>query len=172
MNEQIKEANIAQDNLNKQLSLSNKIKEEYITRFMQLCLLYIGKMEDYRKHLSKVAHKHNFDELYDTIQSNLYLNKELETFYNNFDEAFLRLFPNFINDLNALLRSDSQIELKEGKRLNTELRILALMRLGITDSSKVQKFLRCSSSTVYNYRTNMRNKAKKRDTFEEDIMKL
>lgn len=172
MNEQIKEANIAQDNLNKQLSLSNKIKEEYITRFMQLCLLYIGKMEDYRKHLSKVAHKHNFDELYDTIQSNLYLNKELETFYNNFDEAFLRLFPNFINDVNALLRSDSQIELKEGKRLNTELRILALMRLGITDSSKVQKFLRCSSSTVYNYRTNMRNKAKKRDTFEEDVMKL
>ena len=74
--------------------------------------------------------------------------------------------------MNALLRSDSQIELKEGKRLNTELRILALMRLGITDSSKVQKFLRCSSSTVYNYRTNMRNKAKKRDTFEEDIMKL
>ncbi len=157
---------------NVQLRAANEIKEEYITRFMHLCLDYINKMENYRAHLNKVARKRNFDELYDTIQSTRYINKEVNDFYNSFDEAFLHIYPNFLKDFNALLRPDAQVTLKNNERLNTELRIYALMILGITDGQKVQEFLRCSSSTVYNYRTNMRNKAINRDTFEQDVKSL
>ncbi len=157
---------------NVQLRATNEIKEEYITRFMHLCLDYINKMENYRAHLNKVARKRNFDELYDTIQSTRYINKEVNDFYNSFDEAFLHIYPNFLKDFNALLRPDAQVTLKNNERLNTELRIYALMILGITDGQKVQEFLRCSSSTVYNYRTNMRNKAINRDTFEQDVKSL
>ena len=165
VNNQLTESNV-------QLSDADKIKEEYITRFMHLCLDYINKMENYRAYLNKVARKRNFDELYDTIQSTRYINKEVNEFYNSFDEAFLHIYPNFLKDFNALLRPESQISPKSDERLNTELRIYALLKLGISDSTKVQEFLRCSSSTVYNYRTNMRNKAINRDTFEQDVLKI
>ncbi len=94
----------------------------------------------------------------------------MNDFYDHFDEAFLHIYPNFIKDFNCLLRPEEQFIQKD--KLNTELRIYALMKLGITDSQKVQEFLRCSSSTVYNYRTKMRNKAINRDTFEQDVMRL
>ena len=158
---------------NNQLSEANHIKEEYITRFMHLCLDYINKMENYRSHLNKIARKRNFDELYETIQSTRYINKEVNDFYNSFDEAFLHIFPTFMEDFNALLRPDSRIVLLKSKdHLTTELRIYALLKLGISDSTQVQKFLRCSASTVYNYRTNMRNKAINRDTFEQDVLNI
>ena len=172
LNEQILESEESQKQLNSQLSDANKIKEEYITRFMHLCLDYINKMENYRAHLNKVARKRNFDELFDTIQSTRYINKEVNEFYNSFDEAFLHIYPNFLKDFNALLRPEAQVSPKKYERLNTELRIYALLKLGISDSTKVQEFLRCSSSTVYNYRTNMRNKAINRDTFEQDVLDI
>lgn len=172
LNEQIMESEASQKELNGQLSDANKIKEEYITRFMHLCLDYISKMENYRTHLNKVARKRNFDELFDTIQSTRYINKEINEFYNNFDEAFLHIFPNFLHDFNALLQPSEPVFPKKGERLNTELRIYALMRLGVTDIQKVQEFLRCSSQTVYNYRAKMRGKAISRDTFEDDVLKL
>lgn len=186
VNEQLREANEKltslndelistqdeQKNLNIQLQESNKVKTEYITRFMHLCLEYISKMENYRKTLSKVANKRNFDLLYETIQSSRYINKEVSTFYDNFDEAFLHIYPNFINDINKLFQTDEQIHLKDESKLTTELRICALMKLGITDGSKIQEFLRCSASTVYNYRTNLRNKAIDRDGFEKEVQKM
>ena len=109
LNGQILESEEAQKVLNSQLSDANKIKEEYITRFMHLCLDYINKMENYRAHLNKVARKHNFDELYDTIQSTRYINKEVNDFYNSFDEAFLHIYPNFLRDFNVLLRPEAQV---------------------------------------------------------------
>lgn len=158
--------------LYEKLNEADKIKAEYLNRFMNLCLEYISKMENYRRHLCKVAQKRNFDELYDTIQSSRYINKEVSDFYTSFDEAFLKIYPDFIDQVNRLLRPDAQIALKPGERLSTELRIFALMKLGITDSAKVQEFLRCSASTVYNYRTAMRNRAINRDTFEADIARI
>lgn len=158
--------------LYEKLHEADKVKDEYLNRFMNLCLEYIGKMENYRKRLSKVAQKRNFDELYETIQSSRYINKEVADFYTSFDEAFLRIYPDFIEQVNRLLKSDSQIALKPGERLTTELRIFALMKLGITDGAKVQEFLRCSASTVYNYRTTMRNRAINRDTFEAEIAQI
>lgn len=186
VNEQLREANEKltslndelistqdeQKNLNIQLQESNKVKTEYITRFMHLCLEYISKMENYRKTLSKVANKRNFDLLYETIQSSRYINKEVSTFYDNFDEAFLHIYPTFISDINELFRTEEQIHLKDESRLTTELRICALMKLGITDGGKIQEFLRCSASTVYNYRTNLRNKAINRNEFEKEVQKM
>lgn len=172
LNKQILESEEYQKVLNSKLGNANKIKEEYITRFMHLCLDYIDKMEKYRVHLNKVARKHNFDELYETIQSTRYINKEVNEFYDSFDEAFLHIYPNFLKDFNALLRPDAQVSPKKDERLNTELRIYALLKLGISDSTKVQEFLRCSSSTVYNYRTSMRNKAINRESFEQDVLRI
>ena len=158
--------------LYERLHMADKIKDEYLNRFMNLCLGYISKMENYRKHLVKVAQKRNFDLLYDTIQSSRYINKEISDFYNSFDEAFLRIYPDFINQINRLLKPDMQISLKDEEHLSTELRICALMKLGITDGAKVQEFLRCSASTVYNYRSTMKNRAINRATFEADIAKI
>ena len=93
------------------------------------------------------------------ISSSKELNNELSEFYDNFDDTFLELFPNFVNEFNALLQPDEQIVPKAGHQLNTELRIFALIRLGITDSVKIAQFLRYSITTIYNYRTRVRNKA-------------
>lgn len=179
VNNQVTDANVQLRMTNKQLKeandqvvAANKVKEEYVTRFMNLCIEYIYKMEQYRSQLNKIANKHNFKDLYEAIKSTRYINQEVSDFYNNFDEAFLHIYPNFLKDFNALLRPDAQVSPKKGERLNTELRIYALLKLGISDSTKVQEFLRCSSSTVYNYRTNMRNKAINRDTFEQDVLNL
>lgn len=171
-NSQLEDANTQLRQLNEEISEANKVKQEYITRFMHLCLAYISKMENYRNHLNKVAGRRNFDELYETIKSSRYINKEVNEFYDSFDEAFLKIYPSFLDSFNSLLRPEERITLKKNERLNTELRMYALLKLGISDSTKVQEFLRCSSSTVYNYRTNMRNKAINRDTFEQDVQKI
>ena len=104
------------------------------------------------------------------ISSSKELNNELSEFYDNFDDTFLELFPNFVNEFNALLQPDEQIVPKDGHQLNTELRIFALIRLGITDSAKIAQFLRYSITTIYNYRTRVRNKAAgNRDDLEKMV---
>lgn len=170
LNREAKEASEKLKMVNRQLEETSQVKTEYITRFMKLCLEYISKMEKYRQHLSKVAAKRNFDLLYDTIQSSRYISQEASDFYDNFDEAFLNIYPHFVEDLNKLLKPECQIILKNGERLTTELRVYALFKLGITDSPRIQEFLRCSASTVYNYRTTMRNRATDRDNFEGNFL--
>ena len=101
------------------------------------------------------------------------MEEELEELYKNFDTIFLNIYPNFVTHFNALLEEDEPIRPKKGELLNTELRIFALIRLGITDSNKIAEFLRYSLRTVYNYRTKVRNKAKgERDTFEEKVKQI
>ena len=85
----------------------------------------------------------------------------------------MHLFPDFVADFNALLTEGEEVVLKPGELLNTELRIFALIRLGIADSNKIAEFLRYSLKTIYNYRTKMRNKAKGiRDDFEKEVMRI
>ena len=101
------------------------------------------------------------------------LETEQGELYKNFDAIFLNLYPSFVEDFNALLNEDERIKLRSKNLLNKELRIYALLRLGITDSVKIASFLRCSLSTVYNYRTKIRNKASvSRETFEKMVMKI
>ena len=155
---------------NKRLQQTNAIKEKYVTRFMNLSLDYLSKMERYRAELFKLATLKEFDKLTDTISSGRYVHAATIDFYNRFDEAFLELFPDFIDRFNSLLKPGEQIVPKKNERLNTELRIYALMKLGIADGDMLAEFLRCSRSTIYNYRTKIRNRALNPDTFDQEVV--
>lgn len=180
-------ANEQLSNLNKELSLTNEqlkatnntlgeaniIKEEYIGRYMDQCSVYIDKLDEYRRTLNKTAVAGKIEELLLKIKSKQFIEDELKEFYDNFDSTFLQLFPTFVEEFKALLSDHEDITLKSGQLLNTELRIFALIRLGITDSVKISHFLRYSLSTIYNYRTKLRNKAiGERGKFEENVMRI
>lgn len=184
---EVVEANKRLKDLNLELALSNtllkdvnhalteasQIKEEYIARYMDQCSAYIDKIDAYRRSLGKIAAAGKVDDLFRTIKSTRFIEDELEEFYANFDNTFLHLFPSFVEDFNRLLVENERIRLKPGERMNTELRIFALIRLGIADSTKIARFLRYSVTTIYNYRTKTRNKAAgDRDDFEKKVMKI
>lgn len=173
LNKDITETNGQLQESNLQLSESNLVKEEYIAHFFNLCSTYINKLENYRIILNKKATAKQFDEIYKILKSTTLVDNELEELYKNFDIIFLNLYPTFVKDFNALLIPEEQIVLKQNELLNTELRIFALIRLGITDSVKIAAFLRYSLSTIYNYRTRARNKAAvSRNDFEEMVSKI
>lgn len=158
--------------VNDQLTESNRVKEEYIGRFMSLCSQYIDKLDNYRKMVNKKMKNKELDDLYQISKSTELKEKELEELYENFDSVFLHLFPNFIDDFNALLLPEMQVQPKEN-RLTTDIRIFALIRLGIEDSSKIAEFLHYSVNTIYNYRARLKNGAVgNRETFEMRVKEL
>lgn len=170
---QAQEANVRLKELNRELSESSHIKEEYIAHYIDQCSLYIDKMDKYRKHLQKVAQKGGAKELFDEIRSKSFIDNELKDFYAQFDDSFLNLFPNFVDDFNNLLVPEQRIRLKPGEKLNTELRIFALIRLGISSSTKIANFLRYSVTTIYNYRVRLRNAAAgDREKFDDAVMMI
>lgn len=173
LNKELSETNKLLKHSNETLSEANLIKEEYIGRYMDQCSVYIDKLDDYRRLLNKTATAGKIDDLIQTIKSKQFIEDELKEFYTNFDSTFLQLFPTFVEEFSALLVDNEEIQLKSGELLNTELRIFALIRLGISDSVKISHFLRYSLSTIYNYRTKLRNKsAVPRDEFESYVMKI
>lgn len=158
---------------NIQLAESNHIKEAYISNFFEWCSSYIDKIENYRKMLLKKAINKGSDDLINELKSTALEKQELENLYETFDSVFLQLYPNFISEFNALLIDGESVLPKPGELLSPQLRVFALIRLGIKDSSKIASFLRYSSSTVYNYRTKGRNMAAgNRDDFESSVMKI
>ncbi len=173
LNEELKEMNLCLQSTNLELSESNEIKEEYIARFIKLCSTYIDKLDAYRRMVNKKVSANQIPELLKMTRSQEVLDKELEELYTNFDLAFLHLFPDFVKKFNTLLQDNEQILLKKGELLNTELRIFALIRLGIEDSSQIAEFLRYSVNTIYNYRAKVKNKAcVSRDDFENLLLKI
>ena len=167
------EANEQLRDINRALAETNQIKEEYLGRFLSLCSTYIGKMEKYHHSLNVKAKKGSWDELTGILRSSQFIEDELKEFYDDFDTAFLNIFPNFISQFNALLNEDSKIVPKRNEKLTIELRIFALIRLGITDSQKIAGFLRYSITTIYNYRSKYRNNSVvSREEFENEIMKI
>ena len=173
LNKELSETNKLLKHSNETLSEANLIKEEYIGRYMDQCSAYIDKLDDYRRLLNKTATAGKIDDLIQTIKSKQFIEDELKEFYTNFDSTFLQLFPTFVEEFRALLVDNEETQLKSGELLNTELRIFALIRLGISDSVKISHFLRYSLSTIYNYRTKLRNKsAVPRDEFESYVMKI
>lgn len=146
---------------------ANLIKEEYITHFFDRCSNYIDKLGEYKRMLAKLASTSHLEELFKQIKSNTIIEEEVEELYRTFDTIFLNLYPTFVDEFNELLIPGEQLMPKHGEQLNTELRIFALIRLGINDSVKIASFLRYSLRTVYNYRTKIRNKAAgKREDFD------
>ena len=158
---------------NQNLAQTGKIKEVYIARYLDRCVSYLEKLEQYRRSLEKLAMASKIDELFKTIRSEQFLRDERKAFYTEFDKSFLDLFPNFIEDFNKLLVDDGKIYPKSGELLNTELRIFALIRLGVTDATRIAHFLGYSLATVYNYRSKIRNKAAgDKERFEQEVMNL
>lgn len=159
--------------LNNQLAESNHVKEEYVGRFMQQCSIYIDKMDDMRRKVSRLVKSHEYEQLARLTRPTEFREKELEEFYTIFDTAFLHLFPDFVEKFNELLKPEERIEVEEDMKMTTTLRIFALIRLGIEDSSKIAEFLHYSVNTIYNYRARVKNGAiEDREHFEEQVKAL
>jgi len=173
INDKLSELNDKLIKNNNSLTEANIIKEEYIVKYMDQCSLYIDKMDDYRRNLYKTATTGKLEDLILKVKSKEFIEDVLHEFYQNFDKTFVQLFPTFVEELNQLLVPEERIHLKPGQFLNLELRIYALIKLGINDSVKIAAFLRCSTNTIYNYRTRNRNNALgDRDSFEENVTQI
>lgn len=173
LNTELQQMNGCLQTTNTALSESNHIKEEYIARFIKLCSTYIDKLDGYRRMVNRKISAGQIDELYKITRSQDVLEDELKELYANFDTAFLHLFPDFVDKFNSMLQEEGRIVLKKGELLNTELRIFALIRLGIEDSSQIAEFLRYSVNTIYNYRAKVKNKAcVSRDDFEKLVAEI
>ena len=173
LNEQLSCTNSQLSVVNHELTDANRVKEEYVGRFMRLCSIYINKIEDLRKRVHKKLKTRQYDELYEMTRPQNFKEEELEEFYTNFDSAFLQLFPHFLDSFNALLRPEERIEQPKKEQLSSPIRIFALIRLGITDSSKIAEFLHYSVNTIYNYRAHIKKGAiNDKDSFEEDVRKI
>lgn len=172
-NDTLAEANENLNQLNHDLSEANLVKEEYLGYFLDLCSEYIGNLEEYRKIVSNKIAAKRFDELLRTTNNSSGKANEIKELYANFDKAFLNIYPGFVSSFNELLKDEYRFEIRKGELLNTELRIFALIRLGITDSAKIATFLRCSVQTVYNYRSKIKRISKNESIdIEEDIKKI
>lgn len=172
-NQRLKKAMEQQESANKDLKEANFLKEEYIGYVFSLCSSYISKMDEYRKMVNRKAKVKQFDEILEMSGKATLVQDELKEFYQNFDALFLNIYPHFIEDFNSLLEPEERIEPRKGELLNTDLRIYALVRLGISDSVKIAEFLHVSPQTVYNNRLKIRNKAiVPKEEFAEHVHQL
>ena len=169
-NEELKNSN---DNLMKayeSLNESNKMKEVYIGRFLRLCAIYVDKIDTLRKRVLRLVKNRELTKL----TTMLITDKEsISELYNYFDSAFLKLFPSFVTEFNALLKPEERIVLEDETKLTTIIRIFACIRLGIEDSSKIAEFLHYSVNTIYNYRAKVKSGALcDRDEFEDKVKQI
>ena len=160
--------------VNSQMKEANRIKDEYIGRFLELSSNLIKQGEERSKQLNRLARDRKLEELYAELKSSQTINSGIRMFHQNFDEAFLNIYPAFISEVNKLLTPDNAFAISEGdsKRLTTELRILALIRLGISDNQDIADILRSSITTIYTYRSKLKSRSVNKDTFEDDVRKI
>ena len=158
--------------LQERLQHTNNLKEVYISQFLSLCSIYMDKLNQFSNIVNRKLSAGKVDDIYKITQSGKFIEELSKDFYNVFDDAFLNIYPTFITSINSLLMPDKQITLLPDEKMNTDLRILALMRLGIEDSSRIAQMLNYSVNTIYTYRNKLKNKAIDRDKFEENIMKI
>ena len=158
---------------NDKLNESNRVKEEYIGKFLGACSHYIDKLDKMRLNVNKMVKNKQYNELYSMTKSSEVKEQELEELYANFDKVFLNLFPNFVEDLNGLLKEEYQIHLSSPNKLSAIVRVFALIRLGIDDSTKIAEFLHYAVNTIYNYRAKLRNGTiNDRNEFEKKVREL
>jgi len=172
LNLQLEESNHRLADLNEKLEDSNKIKEEYIGFFFRSDSEFYGKLERVKSDIEKKLLERRYDDIRFFLNK-IDTKKEKEDLLHSFDIIFLKLFPNFLQEVNSLLREDEKIRLKEGELLSTDLRIFALMRMGVTDPEKIAQILEYSVKTIYSYKSRIKNKAiLPGDEFEERIMRI
>ena len=150
---------------------SNRIKDRYVCHYIDLSVHYIKQIDAFRREVCRIAKTKGADEVVRRLTSSQVIAGEYQKFYQSFDSSFLDIFPNFIGQVNELLQPEFRFTPRSDSSLTTELRILAAIRLGITDSGHIASLLNCASATVYTYRTKLRNAALDRDNFEEQVSK-
>lgn len=171
-NKQLAEANTKLGDINSKLEDANKIKEEYIGSFFKIISEGIEKIEKFKNTIDRKISQKKIDDIKDLV-NNMNLKPEREQLYLTFDRTFLKIFPGFIDQFNALFKPDEQFVIGEKQGLPTELRIFALIRLGITDTEKIAGILDYSVNTIYTYKTRVKNKSiVENDKFEEELMKI
>ena len=156
----------------RQLNDANSIKDEYIGHFLDLCSIYMDRLDNFCKTVTRKITAGQIEDLVRMAKSPKFAEEQHKQFYENFDEAFLHIYPTFIEDFNKLLQPEERIAVKAPGRLTTELRIFAFLRMGVDDANKIAGFLHYSVNTIYAYRNKVRNKAIDREHFEENIMKI
>ncbi len=159
-------------NMKQVLQTANRAKDVYISQFLNLSSIFMDKLKEFCKLTNRKISAGQTDELYKITKSGKFIEEQSREFYKVFDESFLNLYPDFVEKVNELLRPDEQIALNDGETLNSDLRILAFMRLGIEDTNRIAHTLNYSVNTIYAYRNKLRNRAINRDTFEADIMAI
>ena len=179
INEQLSQVNAQLGDTVEQLHESNaqlrereKLKEEYIARFLTLSSRFIDRGEEQRKALYRLYRDRKTEDLARELKSTHSGAENAKLFYENFDHAFLNIFPNFVDEVNKLLQDDGKIEVKQGKRLTTESRVLALIRIGITDNQSIAAILRASLTTIYTYRSKLKARAINKDDFETRVKNI
>ena len=176
INEQLRQVNAQLGDTVEQLHESNgqlqereKLKEEYIARFLALSSKFIDRGEEQRKALYRLYRDRKTEDLARELKSTHSGNENAQLFYENFDNAFLNIYPTFVDEVNKLLQEGGKIEVKQGKRLTTESRVLALIRIGITDNQSIANILRASLTTIYTYRSKLKARAISKDDFEARV---
>ena len=170
--QKMREQNVLLERLNAQLATTNKHRETYLRLFLDISALYISKLDALRKTVTRNIKAGTTHDLLQKINRVRVDEENARQFYDRFDRAFILLYPDFVSQLNNLLRDDARIAMPTPHSLTAELRIFALMRLGVTASSEIATLLFYSTQTIYNYKSMMKNKAKVRETFEEDVNRL
>ena len=154
------------------LEEANSTKDVYISQFLNLCSIYMDKLTQFNKMVNRKITTGKVDDLLKITKQGKYIEEHSKEFYDVFDDAFLHIYPNFVAEVNKLLRPEEQIVLREGEKLNTDLRIIAFMRLGIEESSRIAQMMNYSVYTIYTYRNKLKNRAISRETFEGDLMNI
>lgn len=172
-NFQLGENNDMLSRANDILQNTNKIKEEYIAHYLEMCRSYMDTFENFRKSLLRLAKSNQHQEIMKLLKSDDVMEDEQKRFFADFDKSFLNIHPDFIKEFNALLNEESQLVPKKGELLNIELRIFALIRLGVDDSAMIAHFLNYSLPTIYNYRSRIRNNSiYDKDEFNHRLMAI
>lgn len=168
----IVEANNNLKSLNDTLKEANKIKEEYIAYYFNISTNYVDKLEHLKESISRNLENKRYGNI-DQSLSKLSIKKERDQLFHNFDKIFLSIFPDFVDGFNALFDEEHRVYLSENGAMNTDLRIFALIRMGIFENEKIARILNFSINTIYSYK----NRIKKRslvpnNEFEEKIMEI
>ncbi|MBB4037398.1 hypothetical protein GGR21_003315 [Dysgonomonas hofstadii] len=159
--------------LNNNLQSANRIREESISLFIDLSSSYLNKMDSFRETVKRKILAKQIDDLYSMSTTTESIQSVQDTFLQTFDNAFLRLYPDFLEEFNKLLSDEGKVKLKKGELLNSELRVFALIKLGIRDSSKIASFLHFSPQTIYNYRNKVKNYSiVDRNNFEKYVQEI
>lgn len=171
-NANLQETNALLQEVNNRLMEANKIKEEYIGYYFNINSEYLVKIQAFKQAIDTKLMTKKYDDIRYVV-NNINLKKEREELYLSFDKIFLKLFPDFVTTFNSFFREEDRIVLKEGQLLNTELRIFALIRMGIHDTEKIAKILDYSINTIYNYKARIKGKSiVPNEEFEQKIMEI